>query len=150
MKRHKDQRKAITPTRAEMREQLKKNFADEKAMEFAAHEIHGGQYKAGQTFPVGENLMAESPADRILRGIEFRTKGGRQLVADRLSVEINRIAEQTWRREWNESQEAQKSLHGRIAKLEEAIRLQQRRHFEDIQSWSQGGSSIMGLAERRG
>lgn len=157
MRNHKRQRKTILPTKQEIADERAINEAFDAKLKGqvgnpAAFAITAGQYRPGQEISLGENLKAESPIDRILKGIEFRTKGGRQLIVDRLSVEINKAAGDAWRMEYRVREESEKAMYAHIEKIEEALQLEQRRHFEDIQNFSGGGRpSVMGLAgERRG
>jgi ABC-type sugar transport system ATPase subunit len=97
-------------------------------------------------------VTVESPEERILKGIEFRTKGGGQIVRDRIYEELGRVTMNSYHEQQRIHEEREKSLYARIEKLEEALRLEQHRHFEDIRNFSGGcRPSIMGLAgERRG
>lgn len=175
MKRHKSQRQAILPTRAEIKEQLRKNAADEKAI----NEALNGKFQQqtiGKAVAEGESFLrshpgygeisrklngmaealndvpavAQSPADRILTGIEFRTKNGRGLVAQRINLELESAVYQEYSRLERQWDETEKRLHVQIEKLRDALRLEQARHFTDIDNFA-CGSSVMGFAgERRG
>lgn len=119
------------------------------------YKFHNGEivgYHAGAINGMQESLndapvMAESPADRILKGIEFRTKGGRSVVVDRIQAELSDAVHREFMSNERRSDQREKSLHNRIEKLEEALRLEQHRHFVDIQTFAGGGNSVM-AAER--
>ena len=104
--------------------------------------------KAAQDKFINDTLNPPTAADRILAGIEFRTKGGRELVASRLNLELNQSANAILKGQHQYRDEREKQFYSRIEKLEEALRLEQRRHFEDIQNFAGGSMSVV-AGERR-
>lgn len=108
----------------------------------------GGEF--ARSSPDGLNvdtLAPESPADRILRGIEFRTKGGRQTILGRLNTELERMGAAMDQDHWRRRDEREKAFYQEIEHLKNALELEQARHRADIIAFASGRNPMHGEPE---